>query len=119
MNKKQITGKKRNRLRFLQHLMFAITIGVLVYTIIGSNVIISGVNGDYSYELHEADKSKKYEDSYLFNNILGNGVSNVVRLTAIRSQLETEGVYDGTKTVDVTVYVNRNTMLPGDYITAV
>jgi signal transduction histidine kinase len=103
----------------IQHVMLAIAVGVLAYTVTGSNVIISGVNGDFSYELHEADKGREYEDSYLFNNILGNGISNVVRLTAIRSQIETNGSYDGTKKIDVTAYVNRGTMLPGDYITAI
>ena len=106
-------------LRLIQHVMLAIAVGVLAYTVTGSNVIISGVNGDFSYELHEADKDRDYEDSYLFNNIMGNGISNIVRLTAIRSQIETNGAYDGTKKIDVTAYVNRGTMLPGDYITAV
>lgn len=119
MGKKQIARKKRNMLRLIQHVMLAIAVGVLAYTVTGSNVIISGVNGDFSYELHEADKDRDYEDSYLFNNIMGNGISNIVRLTAIRSQIETNGAYDGTKKIDVTAYVNRGTMLPGDYITAV
>ena len=85
----------------------------------GTSIIITGAKGDYSYTLYESDRNRTYEDSYLFNNILGNNLSDVIRLIAIRSQLETAGEYDSEKTIDVTAYVNKGTTLPGDYITAV
>lgn len=117
--KKLTTLKARTILRIIQHLMLGIVVFVIVYTVMGSNVVISGVDDDYSYELHESDKHRSYDDTFLFNNILGNNISNVVRLTAIRSQIETNGVYDGNKLIDVTAYCNRYTILPGDYCTAV
>lgn len=76
MNKKQITGKKQAEV--LAARCLRLPSGVLVYTIIGSNVIISGVNGDYSMNFMKRINQKKYEDSYLFNNILRNGVSNML-----------------------------------------
>lgn len=105
-------------LSFLQHLMAAFIAFTYFYVFAGSSIIISGVRGDYSYNLYESDRTKSYEESYLFNNILGNNISDVLKLVAERSQLETSGEYDGKKKIDVTAYVNRGTTLPGDYITA-
>ncbi|WP_207649911.1 sensor histidine kinase [Butyrivibrio proteoclasticus] len=99
--------------------MAAFVAFALVFVFAGTSIIISGAKGDYSYTLYESDRNRAYEDSYLFNNILGNNLADVIRLIAIRSQLETAGEYDSEKTIDVTAYVNRGTTLPGDYVTAV
>ncbi len=111
--------KGLNFMIFTQHLLAAFIAFVVAYAVAGTSIVISGVNGQYSYNLYESDKGREYEDSYLFNNILGNNVSDVVRLIALRTQLETGGEYDSDKTIDVTAYVNRGTTLPGDYVTAV
>ena len=103
----------------LQHILAAFIAFSLVFIFAGTSIIITGAKGDYSYTLYESDRNRTYEDSYLFNNILGNNLSDVIRLIAIRSQLETAGEYDSEKTIDVTAYVNKGTTLPGDYITAV
>ncbi|RKM57095.1 sensor histidine kinase [Butyrivibrio sp. X503] len=102
----------------VQHFLAAFIVLILLFTTQGTNILINGVNGDVSYSLHEADKSRAYEESYLFNNILGNNISNVLRLVSQRSQLETDGQYDGDKIIDVTAYVNRGSVLLGGYITA-
>ena len=115
---KKNTGKFRT-LRLVQHLLAAIVAFAIAYTIAGSSIMISGINGYQSYNLYESDRSRDYESSYLFNNILGNNVSDVLRHVAIRSQLETAGEYDDKKMIDVTAYVNRGATLSGDYITAV
>ncbi|WP_026515939.1 sensor histidine kinase [Butyrivibrio sp. MC2021] len=106
-------------IRLIQHILAAVTAVLFILVLTGSDIIISGVKGDYSYNLYESDKNRSYEDSYLFNNILGNNLSDVIRLAAQKSQLETRGEYDGEKKLDVTAYVNRNSVLFGDYLTAV
>ncbi len=115
---KVLTWKKHRRLKVIQHILVGIIAAVLVYSSVGSTVVINGVNGKYSYSLHEYDNGNDYNSSYLFNNILGNNLSNIIRLVAIRSQLETNGAYNADKEVDVTAYNNRGSFLPGDYITA-
>ena len=115
---KNNAGKFRT-LRIVQHILAAIVAFAIAYTMAGSSIMISGINGYQSYNLYESDKSRDYESSYLFNNILGNNVSDVLRHVAIRSQLETAGQYDDKKMIDVTAYVNRGATLSGDYITAV
>ena len=116
MNKKLI---KMRGIRILQHCLAAIIAFIISYALVGSSVMISSQNGYYSYNIYESDKGRKYEDSYLFNNILGNNMSDVLKLVAIRSQIETAGTYDDKKKIDVTAYVNRKSNLSGDYITAV
>lgn len=109
---------KLNIRSIIQHFLAAFIAFVLMFSMVGTSIVITGAGGDVSYRLHEADKSRPYEESYLFNNILGNNISQVLRLVAQRSQLESFGQYDGTKVIDVTAYVNRGSVLPGDYITA-
>ena len=109
---------KRITFKILQHLLMAFIAFGLTFAFAGTSIVISTARNDYSYNLYESDRNRTYEDSYLFNNIFGNNLSDVFKLVAERTQLETAGEYDGDKVVDVTAFVNRGTTLPGDYITA-
>ena len=115
---KSVTGRLRI-IRFLQHIVAAFIAFVFAFSLAGSNIIIQGIGGSYSYNLYESDKNRNYEESYLFNNILGNNISDVLRHVAVKSQMETDGAYDSLKKIDVTAYVNRGANLPSDYVTAV
>ncbi|MBR5115736.1 MAG: HAMP domain-containing histidine kinase, partial [Lachnospiraceae bacterium] len=117
--KKGISKKTAAVLAILQHLTAAGLAFVLVLIFVGQTTILPGARGNVSYDLYESDRTRAYEDSILFNNILGNNAATVARYVAIRSQIETAGSYDGEKQVDVTAYVNRGTTLPGDYITGI
>ncbi|MCR5178257.1 MAG: hypothetical protein K6C95_04650, partial [Lachnospiraceae bacterium] len=110
--------KLRIPISIAQHVMAALLAFFLIVIFAGQTVVLPGARGNVSYDIFESDRARRYEDSVLFNNILGNNISVIARLVAIRSQLETEGVYDREKLVDVTAYVNRGTTLPGYYITA-
>ena len=110
---------KNTTIRFVQHILAAFMAFVISYLIVGTSIMIQGLNGYDSYNLYESDRNRAYEESYLFNNILGNNVSDVLRLVAISTQLETNGEYDDKKEIDVTAYVNKSGSLSGDYVTAV
>lgn len=115
----RLTVNLKRMLKVFQHILAGFIAFVLAYSISGSSIVLTGADGDYTYNLYKSDRTKSYEESLLFNNIFGNNAASVLRLVAQRSQMETAGVYDGEKEVDVTAYVNRFTMLPGDYITGV
>ena len=115
---KSVTTKMK-AIRFFQHVLAALIAFVIATSLAGSSIMIQGINGYYSYSLYDSDRNRTYEDSYLFNNILGNNISDVLRHVAIKTQMETNGVYDSKKKVDVTAYVNRGANLTGDYVTAV
>ena len=116
---KNFLVRHRGAFRIIQHLMAALIATGVVFCFAGSGIMVSGADGEYSYNLYESDSNRSFEDSYLFNNILGNDLSDVIKLVAIRSQLETKGIYDGDKKIDVTAYVNRKSVITGDYVTAV
>ena len=114
-NKKRKSRKKIRRcLAFIQHLLlFAAAIALFV-VVTGSTVVINGV----SYHLIESDSKKAYEDSELFYELYGQSVADIIRFGVIRSQLETNGKFDGKKIIDVTAYNYRDTDIPEQYVTA-
>ena len=71
---KKFFGKNIRTIRLIQHVLAAITALLIVLTATGSVIMISGAKGEYSYNLYESDRKRNYEDSYLFNNILGNNL---------------------------------------------
>ncbi|MCR5092703.1 MAG: hypothetical protein K6B72_01880 [Lachnospiraceae bacterium] len=117
MNTKKKNSIPAILLSIIQHLLAAGIIVSLMMVKDGQSVVLNGPEERLSYRLYESDQNRSYEDTALFNNILGNNLSLAVRYAAICSQMETNGLYNGDKVIDVTAYVNRNASLPGDYIT--
>ncbi|MDE6662916.1 MAG: HAMP domain-containing histidine kinase [Lachnospiraceae bacterium] len=113
--KKRKSGNKlRSCLTFLQHMMLTAAAVSLLMVVIGSVVIVNG----RSYSLDMSDSETQYEDSDLFSMLYGEAAADIIRFGVIRSQLETNGVFDGKKIIDVTAYNYRNTGIPEEYITA-
>ena len=54
----------------------------------------------------------------MFNYIYGRGIADVVRMVAVRSQMETNGRFDGDKEIDVASFNYRYLGLPKRYVTA-
>ena len=101
-------------MRIIQHILAAFVVFIIIYSVVGTSVVINSAGKDVSYNLYESDKSRSYEESYLFNNILGNNMSNVFRLVAEGTQLETKGQDNGKKVIDVTAYASKGSVSPGD-----
>ncbi len=97
-------------------MVIGIAMALLFFLIVGSS--FKGTDGT-EYRVDNSDYGSNYEDSKLFTDILKNNLEDVATLTAISTLLETDGEYDSNKTVDVTAFVNRNSILQSDYITAV
>ena len=76
-------------IRIFQHILAAFVVFIVISAVVGTSVVINSAGKDISYNLYESDRSRSYEESYLFNNIFGNNMSNVFRLVAERTQLET------------------------------
>lgn len=116
---KQKTGRGyRGFLHFLQHVA-AVTAAVSIFSvIIGSTVVVSGIHGKESYSLRMDDRETIFEGSRLFHTLYERAATNVIRLGVIRSQLETDGEFNGKKVIDVTAYNHREDGLPKQYVTA-
>lgn len=48
-----------------------------------------------------------FEDSTIFDSLLQRDINEITRYCVIRNQLETNGIYDGKKKIDIVKYANR------------
>ncbi len=111
-----LSSRSRNILRITQHIYIAVIAAVLFYVLTGSSI----QNSDGTeYRLRNEDTGMEYEDSLLFNEIFEANIKDIANLVGISTLLETDGVYDSQKTIDVTAFVNRNSIIQTDYITGV
>ncbi|MCM1175470.1 MAG: HAMP domain-containing histidine kinase [Blautia sp.] len=118
-NRKKRTGRNiRAVLQALQHLLLVTAVVAVLIVTTGSTVVIQGLHGSENYSLHASDREETYEESELFNTIYGRAVTDIIRFGVIRSQLETDGEFDGMKVIDVTAYNCRDTGMPEQYVTA-
>ena len=122
-NDKKISkkGTKKSGLLFLhlvQHLSLVIAVVLLVTVFFGAYVVVDTIKGTQSYNVSNEDRSIAFEDSNLFNQLLGTSVSDLICFGAIRGQMETQAVFDAKKVVDVTAFADRYNGIQPEYITA-
>lgn len=97
-----------------QHWLAMLAAACISILIVGSSVQVSMMKSTRSYLVTPWNvDSSNYEESYIFRDILSSNIADVARIAVIRSQLETKGVYDPEKVIDVTAYVNRAGSLSG------
>ncbi|MCI6552911.1 MAG: HAMP domain-containing histidine kinase [Lachnospiraceae bacterium] len=118
MKRKPLKKITNRWLHLLQHILIVVAAVAVLIVFTGSSVMLKGVDGNYSYRMDAGEKGREYEDSLLFNYIFGRGISDVARMTAVRSQMETDGHFDGSKEIDVAAYFYRYEGLPDQYVTA-
>lgn len=122
--KRERRPKKPNRvLRKLLCILQHAALGVLTLSIFvvacGSLVEIGGFrNSVLAFDMGYRYQGESYEESDVFNGIFGYAVADIIRYGVVRSQLETEGSFDGSKVIDVTAYNYRDIGLPEQYVTA-
>ena len=119
--RKKKNGKGTKRfLQFLQHSLITAAAVILLVVISGSTVTVHDLYGNrrYTYTLWDVDPNEKYEDSDVFYAVFSRAISDVIRFGVLRSQMETDGEFDGKKIIDVTAYNNRTSAMPERYVTA-
>ncbi len=118
--RKKGTGNRTTfLLHGLQHLCFLCGAVMAAVILIGSFAIVDGRKGTETYRLSVTeDQNTAFEDSEVFNTLLGKSVSDIICYGAICTQLETDGKFDPKKEIDVTAFANRYNGLPREYITA-
>ena len=111
---------QRFGLALLQHIALAMAV-VIVISLAGRLIIrvenLYGVVNQHRLDLY--DEENRYEDTAVFSDMFDNAVSDLIMLAVIKGQLETDGVYDGEKQIDVTAFVNRKENISDCPITAV
>ena len=118
------TVRRRHRhtglsiLHFLQHVALVMAAVLIVTVLSGSYFVHYTDKGVESYSLIGEDRDAPFEESTLFNRLLGKSVSDVICYGAIRSQMETDAAFNPQKEIDVTAFAGRYGELPGEYVTA-
>lgn len=105
-------------LHLVQHVAIVMAAVLIAVILLRSYVMVEGSNGTQMYNLREEEAGTTFTDSVLFNKLLANSITDVVRYGAIRGQMETNGVFDAKKVIDVTAFADRYRTLRTEYITA-
>jgi len=109
-------------LRVAQHIVLAAMVFSMIVVTVGTTVQVKTANhawgGTISYTGYP-EPGTPFEESGVFDRILGHAAADIIRFGVVSSQLETDGVFDGDKLVDVTAYNYRDSTLPERYVTAV
>ena len=115
--------KKKNRvsitlLHVLQHISLVTAVVLVGIVFLRSYVFVDTLKGMQAYRLIGMEQNERFEDSEVFNTLLGNSVSDIICYGTIRGQLETDAEFDGKKEVDVTAFAGRYSGVESEYITA-
>ncbi len=98
---------KRLGLGIMQHLFAAAIMLIIASIVFNSHVAVESMSGTKTYMANSYGQQESFEESELFRNIFETAVSDITRLVVIKGQLETDGVFDPSKRIDVTEYANR------------
>ena len=118
MKQKNILGRGNGIFLFVLQQLIAVIVAIGLTTIILNSSLQIGGYKDESIFLNPLEYNMKFEESDIYQILLEKGIRDAVRMSVIKSQLETDGEFDGNKEIDVTAYVNRAEQLSGKYVTA-
>ncbi len=98
---------KRTVIGIFQHIAAALICTTLAAVMFNSYISTDSMEGRQTYYLAPLSAEDSFEDSDLFREIFQTAVSDVTKLVVIKGQMETNGVFDPHKKVDVTKFANR------------
>ncbi len=86
----------------------AVTLSV-VAAYISSTVTVTSNNGEtISVFVSDIERGEVgFEDSELFNMLLRDAAEDITRMNVIKNQMETDGIFDADKPIDIVKYANR------------
>lgn len=109
---------KRKFWILLRRLLVAASVVIFVALSCNSTITVETNGAVYEQKIDPFDKRNCFEDSALFQDILQEEISGITRMAVIKSQLETEGSYNGQKRIDIAGYAHRQEELPEETATA-
>lgn len=91
----------------------------MVLVTVSSIIEVQGEKRIYRYHKTPIErKNTAFEDTELFSGILKEQIADISRMCVIRNQMETNGVYNGHKIVDISSFANRDDIIADDTVTA-
>lgn len=70
---------------------------MFVMVLLGYYIVIDAREGTVVYNVNRSMENGSFEDSDMFNSMMGNCASDIICYGAIRAQMETEGEFDAGK----------------------
>lgn len=119
MKKRQVMKKGKRTFWLVLRRLFVAAAAVILTALSCNSTITVESNGIlYQENISPFEKRDSFEDSALFNEILQEELRVITRMAVIKSQVETEGSYNGQKTIDVAYFAHRQEELPEETVTA-
>ena len=117
--KKFIYSKKGKFITIAVQLIAAVVMVVSFCSVfLFTTITIPNSFGDFKYTIDFFNTDTEYEDSDYFHTMLSNQVSEMIRYAVIRNQMETDGVFNGKKVIDIEEYAKRYESVKKNYISA-
>ncbi len=105
------TGKKaklkRIGIQLLHHFLAAVILLAIAGVMLNSYVEVESIDGRQVYQIFPFGTSREFEESEVFHDLFRNAVSDITQLVMLKGQLETDGVFDPAKRIDVTEYAAK------------
>lgn len=95
---------KRLSLGILQHILAVCMTLALGGLLLNSYIAVDSIDGRQIYEIFPVDVGVEFEESEIYHDLFRSAVSDITQLVAIKDKLETNGVLDPSKRIDVTKY---------------
>lgn len=118
MKQRNVLGRGNGIFLFALQQLIAVIVAIGITTIILHSSLQIGSYKSERIFLNPLIYNMEFEESDIYRELLEKGIRDAVRMSVIKSQLETDGEFDGNKEIDVTAYVNRAEQLSGKYVTA-
>ena len=107
-DKKLLKSGVRELLIFMERLSLVILAVALALIFTNSFFQVSAPYGTtYHYVISPLEQEKEFEEKEIFRSLLLGNAEQLVRYVAVSHVLETEGVYDGKKEIDITRYADK------------
>jgi signal transduction histidine kinase len=81
---------------------------IVFYLLFFGNYTVEMADGTtHYYQVDGNNRDIAFEDSYVFENILIKQMEEITKMVVIKNQLETNGIYNPNKLIDIVEYSNR------------
>ena len=98
----------------------AVSVAVCMVFICATSVIhLDTGKMEWAYVQTPVERERvRFEDSQIYKDVLQNQIIDITRMCVIRNQMETNGVYNGKKIIDISEFANRDELIEQDMVTA-
>ena len=100
---------KRLVLGLIQQTAALFLMVAIAAVLFNSYLAVDTADGTKVYDLSPLDAETEFEDSVIFHDLFQNSVSDIIQLMVIKGQMETNGVFDPYKHIDITEFTTGKT----------